>query len=108
MSVLEKLKRPGQLTIYYIGGLEVVRQKLCSDPVARTLFHSSGGFELADSHCQISRCLNSEPVFLTSSDVQLATGSDVSPWPWPLRPKSKSLALALTPQVLGLGLGLVA
>ena len=73
-SVLGKLKRPGQLTIYYIGGLEVVRQKLCSDPVARTLFRSSGGFELADSHCEISRCLNTEPTSLSSSDVQLATG----------------------------------
>jgi len=74
VCVLEKLKRPGQLTIYYIGGLEVVRQKLFSDPEARTLFCSSGGFELADSHCEISRCLNSEPASLGSSDVQLATG----------------------------------
>ena len=75
VSVLEKLKRPGQLTIYYIGGLEVVRQKLCSDPVAMTMFRSSGGFGLADSHCEISRRLNTEPASLSSSDVQLATGN---------------------------------
>ena len=28
VSVLEKLKRPGQLTIYYIGGLEVVTEAM--------------------------------------------------------------------------------
>ena len=71
VSVLEKLRKPGQLMLYYIGGLEVVRQKLCSDGVMRTLFRSSGGFELADSHHEIVRCLNTEPGSLSASDVQL-------------------------------------
>jgi len=38
------------------------------------MFRSSEGFELADSHCEISRCLNSETASLSASDVQLATG----------------------------------
>jgi len=73
VSVLDKVKKPSQLILYYIGGLEVVRQKMLSDPVARTLFRSSGGFELAESHDEISRCLRSEPSSLSSADVQLTS-----------------------------------
>lgn len=73
VSLLDKLNKPAQPTLYYIGGLQVVRQKL-SEPLARTLFRCSGGFELADSHCEISRCLECEPsrLGLSASDVQLA------------------------------------
>jgi len=70
VSVLDKLKKPCQPMLYYIGGLELVRQKL-SDPLARTLFRSNGGFDLASSHCKISGCLNAEPSNLSASDVEL-------------------------------------
>jgi len=50
----------------------VVRQKM-SDHVARTLFRSAGGFELADTHPEIDRCLNSKPSSLGPSEVQLMT-----------------------------------
>jgi len=70
LSVLDKLAKPARPMLYYIGGLEVVRQKL-SDAVARTLFRTGGGFELAENHCEIGRCLGSEPRSLNRSDVEL-------------------------------------
>ena len=70
VSILDKVKQPGQLMLYYIGGLEVLRQRL-SEPVARTLFRSNGGFELAENHCEISRCLSSDAHCLNASDRQL-------------------------------------
>jgi len=71
VSVLEKLRKPGHPMLYYIGGMEVIHQKLGNDVVARTLFCSSGGFELADGHPEIVRCLNAKPGSLNASDVEL-------------------------------------
>jgi len=70
VSILDKVKQPGQPVIYYIGGLQVLRQRL-TEPVARTLFRSNGGFELAENHCEMSRCLSCDVVSLSASDVQL-------------------------------------
>jgi len=70
VSILTKVKQPDQQVVYYIGGLEVIRRKLC-DSVSRTLFRSSGGFELADCHCEISRCLSCRPADLNQSQVEL-------------------------------------
>jgi len=70
VSILDKVKQPGQLVIYYIGGLQVLRQRL-TEPVARTLFRSNGGFELAETHCEVSRCLSSDACSLNASDIEL-------------------------------------
>ena len=71
VSIIEKLRKPAQPLLYYIGGLELVRARMKSDSVARTLFRSSGGFDLASSHPELGRCLNSDPDSLSASDVQL-------------------------------------
>jgi len=71
VSLLDRLNQPAQPIIYYVGALEAIRQAL-SEPLAKTLFRSSGGFELAESHYEISRCLSSKPSSLSRSDVQLS------------------------------------
>lgn len=72
VRVLESLVKPDQPIIFYIGGLQVIQHKLQCGDEARTLFRSSGGFQLASSHGEISRCLSCcDPGRLSVADIQL-------------------------------------
>ena len=71
VNIINRLREePGQPLIYYTGALELLRLRL-RDPVSRTLFRSSGGFELSSSHVALSRCLDSSPSCLTDAELTL-------------------------------------
>lgn len=70
VSLINRLCTPGQPVVYYTGALQLVRLKL-TERFARTLFRSSGGFELSSTHSELSRCFNSSPRSLSAADMTL-------------------------------------
>ncbi|XP_068440146.1 tetratricopeptide repeat protein 12 isoform X2 [Clinocottus analis] len=55
-ELLEKLSRPGQLPLYYCGGLEILSQAV-SDCTAQTLFRLNNGFSVISSNDTVRSCL---------------------------------------------------
>jgi len=77
VSLIEKLKKPDQLPMYYSGGLQVIRQAI-KDVTDKTLFRTNGGLVLSQTHLTISRVLSSDPdsISIAESDM-LASFFDV-------------------------------
>ncbi|KAM8903859.1 tetratricopeptide repeat protein 12 [Spinachia spinachia] len=55
-QLLEKLSRPGQIPLYYCGGLESLSQ-VVNDCTARTLFRLNNGFSVISSNDTVRSCL---------------------------------------------------
>ncbi|XP_075956164.1 tetratricopeptide repeat protein 12 isoform X3 [Anarhichas minor] len=55
-QLLEKLARPGQIPLYYCGGLEILSQAV-TDCTAQTLFRLNNGFSIISSNDTVRSCL---------------------------------------------------
>ncbi|XP_068575528.1 tetratricopeptide repeat protein 12 [Cebidichthys violaceus] len=55
-QLLEKLSRPGQIPLYYCGGLEILSQAV-TDCAAQTLFRLNNGFSIISSNDTVRSCL---------------------------------------------------
>ncbi|XP_028430379.1 tetratricopeptide repeat protein 12 isoform X3 [Perca flavescens] len=55
-QLLEKLSRPGQIPLYYCGGLEILSQAV-TDCTGQTLFRLNNGFSIISSNDTVRSCL---------------------------------------------------
>ncbi|XP_044059236.1 tetratricopeptide repeat protein 12 [Siniperca chuatsi] len=55
-QLLEKLSRPGQMPLYYCGGLEILSQAV-TDCIGQTLFRLNNGFSIISSNDTMTSCL---------------------------------------------------
>ncbi|XP_042343373.1 tetratricopeptide repeat protein 12 [Plectropomus leopardus] len=55
-ELLEKLSRPGQIPLYYCGGLEILTQAV-TDCTGQTLFRLNNGFSIISSNDTMRSCL---------------------------------------------------
>ncbi|XP_044211022.1 tetratricopeptide repeat protein 12 isoform X1 [Thunnus albacares] len=55
-QLLEKLSRPGQMPIYYCGGLEILSQAV-TDCTGQTLFRLNNGFSIISNNDTVRSCL---------------------------------------------------
>ncbi|XP_078099860.1 tetratricopeptide repeat protein 12 [Sander vitreus] len=55
-QLLEKLSRPGQIPLYYCGGLEILSQAV-TDCTGQTLFRMNNGFSIISSNDTVRSCL---------------------------------------------------
>ncbi|XP_034404847.1 tetratricopeptide repeat protein 12 [Cyclopterus lumpus] len=58
-QLLEKFSRPGQIPLYYSGGLEILAQAV-TDCTAQTLFRLNNGFSVISSNDTVRSCLLQE------------------------------------------------
>uniref|UniRef100_A0A669E095 Tetratricopeptide repeat domain 12 n=1 Tax=Oreochromis niloticus TaxID=8128 RepID=A0A669E095_ORENI len=56
VELLEKLSKPGQIALYYCGGLEILSQAL-TDCTGQTLFRLNNGFSIITSNVTVRSCL---------------------------------------------------
>ncbi|XP_006795503.1 tetratricopeptide repeat protein 12 [Neolamprologus brichardi] len=56
VELLEKLSKPGQIALYYCGGLEILSQAL-TDCTGQTLFRLNNGFSIIASNVTVRSCL---------------------------------------------------
>ncbi|KAL3991953.1 endoplasmic reticulum chaperone BiP [Sarotherodon galilaeus] len=56
VELLEKLSKPGQIALYYCGGLEILSQAL-TDCTGQTLFRLNNGFSIITSNVTARSCL---------------------------------------------------
>ncbi|XP_037632477.1 tetratricopeptide repeat protein 12 isoform X1 [Sebastes umbrosus] len=56
LQLLEKLSRPGQIPLYYCGGLEILSQAV-TDCTGQTLFRLNNGFSIISSNDTVRSCL---------------------------------------------------
>ncbi|KAF1394026.1 hypothetical protein PFLUV_G00022230 [Perca fluviatilis] len=55
-QLLEKLSRPGQIPLYYCGGLEILSQAV-TDSTGQTLFRLNNGFSIISNNDTVRSCL---------------------------------------------------
>ncbi|XP_064650967.1 tetratricopeptide repeat protein 12-like [Lineus longissimus] len=60
VEVIEKLKKPGQLPLYYSGGMRILAKAIVSHN-DRTLFRTNGGLDLVKDHKVISSLFRINP-----------------------------------------------
>ncbi|XP_023120619.2 tetratricopeptide repeat protein 12 [Amphiprion ocellaris] len=58
-QLLEKLSRPGQMHLFYCGGLELLSQAI-TDSTGQTLFRLNNGFSIISSNDTVRSCLLQE------------------------------------------------
>ncbi|KAM6932165.1 LOW QUALITY PROTEIN: tetratricopeptide repeat protein 12 [Lycodopsis pacificus] len=75
-QLLEKLARPGQIPLYYCGGLEILSQAV-TDCTAQTLFRLNNGFSIISSNDTVRSCLLQET---TDPDSQELCASALKSW----------------------------
>ncbi|XP_043976544.1 tetratricopeptide repeat protein 12 [Gambusia affinis] len=67
-QILEKLSRPGQMPLYYCGGLESLSQAV-TDCTGKTLFRLNSGFSIISSNDVLKSCLLQETDDLLSQEL---------------------------------------
>uniref|UniRef100_A0A8D3AXP1 Tetratricopeptide repeat domain 12 n=1 Tax=Scophthalmus maximus TaxID=52904 RepID=A0A8D3AXP1_SCOMX len=67
-QLLEKLSRPGQIPLFYCGGLGILLQAV-TDCAAQTLFRLNNGFSIISGNDTVRRCLSQETNDADSQDL---------------------------------------
>ncbi|KAK7092856.1 tetratricopeptide repeat protein 12-like [Littorina saxatilis] len=74
VHVLEKLKKPDQVPMYYSGGFRVLASIMTTEE-NQTQFRVNGGLHLLQTHNVLSRCLSASPQSITKEERDVMTSA---------------------------------